>query len=389
MPDASTGESAHQGRKKVNASNANRNAAAHYARRFNMDMAIDALAEGVPWEVTRFDRGTKDYVVQTVSPGAGCTAVLRMLGGVLPGGLSSGPTDSRAASTPTAAETRGQFPGAASWSSILLESGGGVGGSNDGSWETRVAMGPLRPDERTLKRAYSAYFSCGRSSGPMCLEMRCSTCWQNSSSLDEKEIECSRFKYGAPPRSSSGLGRWKGGDVKAAARAGPPLGWALGEGGGEDVEFYGQQPFDDPAPAGTLSSARILYFFTHRGNNRPGTLERPLTSWVLGFDYVSDGIGNQRSPDPITLHPAMRLRGRGRPIVFPADAIRRHVHFYHWCPGPDQPPADSAWMCGPERSGRGGALVWRHKFRLASPGNGADRFLLNEFHQSINRDPIV
>lgn len=352
-----------------------------------MDLAIVALAEGVPWQLTRYHRGDRRYVVETVTAGAGCTAVLRMLGDALPGGLSSAPTDSRAASTPTAAESRGQFAGAANWSSALLEAGGGGGGGNAGNWDTRLATGPLRPDERTLLDAYGTYFSCGQSSGPMCLEERCSSCWDNPSALDKKEIECSRFKHGASPLSSSGLGRWKGGNAKAAARAGPPLAWAVGEDGGEDVEFYTKRPFHDPS--GDLSSARILYFFTHRGNTRLGTPERPSTSWVLAFDFVNDGIGNQRSPDPVTLHPIMTLRGSGRPIVFPASAIRRHVHMYHRCPGLDHPPADSAWMCGPERSGNGGAPVWRHKFRLASPGNGCDRFIRNEFHHSICRDTIV
>ncbi|CAB1117012.1 unnamed protein product [Ectocarpus sp. CCAP 1310/34] len=77
MPDASTGEAAHQRNKKVNHSNSSRNAAAHYARRFNMDLAIDALAEEIPWDVTRFDRRLKKYVVETVKAGSGCSAVLR------------------------------------------------------------------------------------------------------------------------------------------------------------------------------------------------------------------------------------------------------------------------------------------------------------------------
>ncbi|CAB1097495.1 unnamed protein product [Ectocarpus sp. CCAP 1310/34] len=112
MPDASTGEAAHQRDKKVNHSNSGRNAAAHFARRFNMDLAIDALAEETPRQVTRFDRRLKKYVMETVKAGSGCSAVLRSLGDVLPGGLSSAPTDARAASIPTAAQRAAQFPGA-------------------------------------------------------------------------------------------------------------------------------------------------------------------------------------------------------------------------------------------------------------------------------------
>lgn len=66
-----------------------------------MDLALVALAEGVSWQLTRYDRGLRHYVVEIVRPGPGYTAILRSLGEVLPGGLSSSPTDSRAASTPT------------------------------------------------------------------------------------------------------------------------------------------------------------------------------------------------------------------------------------------------------------------------------------------------
>ncbi|CAB1102334.1 unnamed protein product [Ectocarpus sp. CCAP 1310/34] len=148
MPDASTGEAAHQRNKKVNHSTSGCNAAAHYVRRLNMDLAIDALAEEIPWDVTRFDRRLKKYVVETVKAGSGCSAVLRSLGHVLPGGLSSAPTDARAASTPTAAQRAAQFPGAATWTSVLWEAGSPRGNdAGGGGWESRIATGPLRPDE--------------------------------------------------------------------------------------------------------------------------------------------------------------------------------------------------------------------------------------------------
>ena len=110
--------------KKVNKSNSGRNAAAHYVRRSNMDLAIAALAEGIPSKVTRFDRRRGTHVVEVVQPGPACSAVLRPLGDLLPGGLSSAPNDIRSASTPTAALSRGTFPGAATWSSIPWEARG-------------------------------------------------------------------------------------------------------------------------------------------------------------------------------------------------------------------------------------------------------------------------
>lgn len=379
--------------KRVNKSCDNRQAAAHYARRFNMDLALTALSEGIHWQLTRFDRSLKQHVVETVRPGPGCKEVLQSLTDALPGGLSSAPVDPRAATLSTDGQRNGQFPGAARWRSVLWEAGSS--GGNAGSWEARLATGPFRPDERTLLKAYKTYFGCsadGAASGG-CYDPRCPNCWVNSGSLERKDITCSRFKHGASLRASSGLGRWKGADVRQAASGGGSTGeWYLGEGCGEDVEFFKKQPFDDlgPVDARHLSMGRILYFFEHSGNQRFGELERPVTSWVLAFDFVTEGLGTSRSVDPATQHPVMVLRGRGRPAVFPADAIRRHVHLYHRCPGQEHPPADNAWVCGPEASGPGGAKVWRHKFRLSQPGNGGcDRFLLNEFHHSLNRDSIV
>ena len=393
LPDASVGEASHQICKKVNRSNNRHQAAAHYVRRFNMDLAVTALAEGIPWKLTRFDRSLKQHVVETVQPGPGCSAVLQSLNDVLPGGVSSAPMESRAATLPADGQRNGQFPGAARWTSVLWEAGSS--GGNTGSWEARLATGSFRPDERTLLKAYKTYFGCDGSGAVdgECQDHRCPNCWINSSSLDKKDITCSRFKHGASLRASSGLGRWKGADVRqAASLAGATGDWYLGDGCGEDVEFFKKQPFDEDGTLDTrhLSLARILYFFEHRGNQRFGDLQRPVTSWVLAFDFVTEGAGTSRSVDPVTQHPVMVLRGRGRPVVFPSDAIRRHVHLYHRCPGLEHPPADNAWVCGPEASGPGGARVWRHKFRLSAPGNGGcDRFLLNEFHHSLNRDSIV
>jgi len=168
MPDASTGESAHQMNKKVNKSNCGRQAAAHYVRRVNMDMAVTALLEGIPWELTRFDRSLKQHVVETVRPGPGCSAVLQSLSDVLPGGLSSAPVDPREATPSTDGQKNGQFPGAARWTSVLWEAGSS--GGNDGSWEKRLATGPFRPDERTLLNAYKSYFGCGGRSVPQLLD---------------------------------------------------------------------------------------------------------------------------------------------------------------------------------------------------------------------------
>ena len=60
---------------------------------------------------------------------------------------------------------------------------------------------------------------------------------------DERSINgaicCSRYLHGAPPRSSSGLGRWKGGEMRSATSDGVAhLTRAVGDGLGDDVGIY-------------------------------------------------------------------------------------------------------------------------------------------------------
>ena len=140
---------------------------------------------------------------------------------------------------------------------------------------------------------------------------------------------------------SSGLGRWKGGDIRGKAKYESPGSWALGEGGGEDVEIWTTSPSsaDGAVEVEKLTMGRILYFFEHKGNprsNGDGSDNRPNTSWVLVFDYAIAGRGDRRLPDLATEHPTLILRGRGEPLIYPADAIRRHVHLYYACPCIDE-----------------------------------------------------
>lgn len=87
---------------------------------------------------------------------------------------------------------------------------------------------------------------------------------------------------------------------------------------------------------------------------RPGAAVSIVDAWLR---LSLHGTDNELNPDPPTLHPVMVLRGRGRPMVFLADAIRSHVQHFHRCPGTDHPPAERAWMCGTEATGRGGQGV--------------------------------
>ena len=284
-----------------------------------------------------------------------------------------------------------QFPGSAVWAATLFEDGDVCNVA--GTWTDRVASGHLRPDEETLSRAFETYYGCGREEP--CENLRCPSCWDDghASALEVNQIACSTY-IRVPLVASYGQGCLKGGDAKTADRPGPRDDWALGGGGGDNVEVYNGPP--PPPDVGTVATdqltlVKILYFL-HEGNPRSLSGEPPpLTWWVLGYEYVGVGEGNERVPDSITGHPTLLLRGRGRPLVFPVDAIRRQVHIYHQCPRRGDVDPGQAFVCEQTQGEGRTTRAWHHRFRLAHPGshNGYDRYLLNEVHHSVNQDTFV
>ncbi|CAN0472346.1 unnamed protein product [Ectocarpus sp. 12 AP-2014] len=388
-PDASTGEHTHQVNKSGRGVDCGRSPSLHMAKRANVNSAFLALSNGLPYRVTKYNRQTKMHEIVTVRPGDGCVRLMQSLASFL--GHDRVPTDIHAEAVQTPAQLSGQYPGSAVWTASLFNNGDEQ--QLDGDWRPRLVSSKFRPDEQTLLRAYQTYYGCGMA-GP-CSSSRCPNCWDGDT-LQQASIDCSRY-IRAPMVASCGLGRLKGGDVKSAAQAGPRDEWALGSGGGDNVEVYKQLP---PMPAAgradptDLTLVKVLYFFRHKGN-RPlmGGNPPPLTWWVLGYEYTGVAHANDRVPDSITGHPTLNLRARGRPAVYPVSAIYRQVHLYHACSLSGEGETGSSHVCGVVTGGEGsgrGAGAWRHRFRQATPGTtGYDKYLLNECHHSINQDTFV
>ncbi|CAB1106921.1 unnamed protein product [Ectocarpus sp. CCAP 1310/34] len=351
VPDASPGELAHQQNKSSNKSDCGRNPPKHYAKRANDNAAMLALANGLEYRVRKYNFSEQKHEIVSVSPGAGGVRLMSMHARTL--GHDRVPTDVHATETQTTAQLKGQFPGSAIWSAHLYKDNDVQ--VDDGSWGARVSGGNFRPDEAALIAQYKVYYGCG--GDEQCSDIRCPFCWDEEDTLDSSLLECSRHMRVAQV-VSCGQGRLKGGDVKAAARPGPPDDWALGQGQADDVEIFNKPPptgDHGPPPADQLTLSKIIYFFRQRGNKNSLSGEPPpFTWWVLAYEYVGVGHGNERVPDSITRHPTLSLRGRGRPKVYLVHAIRRQ--------------------------GAGSDRVSRRKFRLALPGssNGYDKYLLNE-----------
>lgn len=411
-PNASTGEFAHQQHKRSNPSSSGRNAPLHYAWM--------GLADGVSYNVMKRNwKSGKDEQV-TVRPGRGCSRVLQALRRKQPGGLVGAP-DTRAEGKPTKARVAGSHKGSAIWTAQLRRDSdveASVDGPSLPSWQEVVSSGRFRPTPSQLQKAYKTAYGCGNAGGADgtgCAEPRCPECWTHANTLTHTSIECSRFNHFAPLAASSGLGRWKGGDARSALSGCKEEGlsdeWVFGCRGGEDVETWRTTPpvHDDHRKVDTadLTIGRIVYFFEHEANgtmsgriSTPG----PKTRWVLTFEYVSAGDGRERLPDVATKHPTLRLRGNGPPAVFPAN--KRHVHLYHMCGSNESQPGhalagegdpEDPWAeCGVVPASNGsGALVWRHAFKLAmrtlhaQHTRGEDKYILNEHHHSISRDPFI
>ncbi|CAB1108532.1 unnamed protein product [Ectocarpus sp. CCAP 1310/34] len=395
-PDASTGEHAHQMNKSGKAVDCGRMPSLHMAKSANVNSALVALSNGLPYRINKYNRSSNAHELVSVKPGAGCVQLMQSLASFL--GHARVPTDIHAKAIQTPAQLRGQFQGSAVWTASLFNAGAGAPALNEqqdgGEWLSRLESSKFRPDNAALLGGYKKFFACDMAGA--CSNICCPNCWV-ADDLETVTIECSRYLR-VPMAASCGVGRLKGGDVKSAAQPGPRDDWALGSGGGDNVEVH-QQPSTmgeagrvDPRD---LSLVKVLYFFRHQGNPPlMGGAPPPLTWWVLGYDYTGVRHGNDRAPDSVTGHPTLQLRGRGRPVVYPADAIHRQVHLYHACPLRGEHGADDrSHVCKEEvvvggSSGR--RRVWRHYFREATPGtDGYDRYLVNECHHSINQDTVI
>lgn len=387
-PDASSGEGAHQLNKSGVSVDCGRLPSKHMGVRANTSGAMLALSNGLKYNVTRYNRKDRVHEVVSVRPGDGCVQLMQSLAHFF--GHDRVPKDIHAQAIQTPAQLRGQYPGSAVWTATLFK--GGDEQREDGEWSVRVASGKYRPDEETMLGAYKKFYGCDTSDG--CSDSRCPGCWSGDE-LETVSIDCTRYLR-APMSASCGLGRLKGGDVKSATRPGPRDDWAVGSGGGDNVEVH-KHP-STMSEAGRVESTdlilfKVLYFFRHQGNQSVlGGSPPPLTWWVLGYDYTGVGHANDRVPDSVTGHPTLQLRARGRPTVYPAEAIRRQVHLYHACSlrGDVDGGADASQFCGVVAGTGRSNRIWRHKFRQASPDtNGYDRYLLNEVHHSINQDTFV
>lgn len=386
MPDASVREHAHQIHKRSNASGSGRDPAAHHIQRWNTRLALEAMADGTSWVAVGRDRVRGGRTKYSVTTGPGCARLLSRLRETLRGGLGCpNETDNnpnvRSTAVKSSTWAMQLWPGRRDWAP---DGRHGPEGQSV-KWQAAIRRSYMRPDAGTLARAYRTWFSCGRRDAQApCDAAACPSCWVAGSGgaagLANTSIEGSKDCWHAPHAESSGTGRWRGGAVETAGQAGAEHGWALGQGGGEDVEIYvnPRALATRSVGLGNVTIGRILYFFTHVGNKRPnGTA--PTTKWVAVYEYVSTepGDGAPIRRDSATQHPVFALRAEGgRSRVFPIKAIRRHVSMIHACPLRGQ--------CKPAETARGPVL--RHHYKLAGErGRAADHYLLNEHQHSVCR----
>ena len=153
---------------------------------------------------------SRTHETVAVRPSAGCPRVLQRLQSNLKGGLSGESTiDDANTSTPRGFDDK--HPGGATWTVQLWLHGDAECSAR--GWQERVSSSRLRPDKESLYAAYNTWISCDRrATDPKRNELRYPGCWRDDFRFSEK-IQCSRYKFEAPPMSSSGLNSWRGGNI--------------------------------------------------------------------------------------------------------------------------------------------------------------------------------
>lgn len=348
--------------------------ASHYGRRENTRWGLLGLADGVRYKVNASDgrSKTKTPQLRQVTSGKGAQRVLRRLCGDLVGGFAGpSPLHTPVHAVDGAKSTR--HPGAASWVTYCIRGTDNEPIDVTGSiepWELNMMNCPWRPRDDELLAAQRTWFGCGRvgDDSERCEEIKCPHCWSVPSGgvvqLTHTTLECSRYGHGASRMASSGSGRWKSGDVRSAEETVPAdKEWALGNASGESVEVYATPKTRSHGLTGVghLTLCKILYFFDHLGNGRDGQSlsDRARTKWVMVFSYATQGpSGGALVRDDFTKHPVYVLRS-GRAELYPAAAIRGHVHVVHQC------PFNGPCACGCEEN-EDGSHTFVHKSKTAN-----------------------
>ena len=327
VPDASIGEACHQPRKQTVASGSGRDVAAHAIRYENTRMALRALAERIPYVATSYDHRSLQHQTETVVPGLACSRVLEELLPRFDDGerAQSRPSEDH---SPSVLGTNRRHAGSATWELRLNKCKRRMPGVLPSAWQDAVSRGGKRvvPNHKTLRRALKLWYGCGEDNVP---SPYCPHCWPvKHRRLKKGLIHCSRYVSGASPMATSGTGRWRGGNVRAAAAVDLPFDWAFGAGGGDDVEIYTtpKAKRDGATCTPGLTIARILYFFDHDIRQVvPGAEECPPTSWVVVVEFVTaaPGSGDGRQNDDGTGYPTFSLRAQQGCKVFPTGAINQ------------------------------------------------------------------
>lgn len=366
----------------------------HYGRRTNTGWALHALAEGIAYAVTRKGPGGTN-IKATVHPGAGCVRMLQMCRVSVVGGLI-GAEDSDGKVGQTKGTFYGQHPGGARFEMELRVADDVVSESEEELDEPWMS-GPseYRPTDKMLHAQYAEFLSCGRNESTLdkCGRTYCALCNQpavgaRSSLLQDLGMDCRRYGSGATARQTSGLLRWRGGDVRRS-RPGTLADrrkWAHGPTCGEDVEIYctKHSRTHGVTGIGNVTIGRILYFFDHKHNRADVGDPDVRLQWVVVLPFKTVGAGEHFQRDNTCEHPLYYLSRGTTPEVYPSDAIRRHVHMYHMC------PHDGEWACGPgETTTTGATGAWEHKYKALVDQAGNDHYILNEHANNVFRDPFA
>jgi hypothetical protein len=370
----------HQVAKATNASSCHRCPPSHYTRRANTDLALQALADGVPWSARTYDSEQRQYREQRVEAGPLCRRAFNVLAGLLSHIASSagagGDSDDGGGNGANSGDEGGGGGGAGGNGGDAGGNGGGGNGGGGGAgallwsdaahgskWEALLPGTDPRGAKRLVTEfsalaLLKAYHDFVPAAAGM-LEIG-----------DTVVYACTHLRmpgHGRGGACSCGTERYRGQRPVAAAVAAAATGGgvrALPVPTAEDVLVVMVPGANIAAPhPAQLEHCRLLYFFRH--TSKQDGVPPMVCVAVRQFKPVLDG-GRRGAHlrDDMSECYVYQLEVLVR--IVPAMNIVRHAHLYHLC----HFTGDARCRTVTER----GKLRWQHWTGGAA---GLGQYLLN------------
>jgi len=336
----------------------------HLARQANDALAVEALAEGLPYKARVYMGTRHEWESRNVAASDDCASVV----GTLLKKFEPGERDEPRVST--------RRPrGGEEWMAVLSD----VEATSSASHclPPPDPRNRFLPDKKDLIKACSKWFGCtnGGDATRMCDSGRCLSCGNVTREEVSRVVKCRNWvcirEAGAPEHSKgtvlrgSNLGEW----TRVVKQSESPIFGA----GGSDVEFGRDE--NKTVKDGTIQRplVRILLFFEHRIEREAGSTganagsSECTTVWLAGLDYVKLEPRGEQATASATELPRFFLKKTR--MLYPVEFLEHVFHMVHACSS----SFEGRNRCQLEGVGLKN-LKWKHN-------PGVRQFLMNNYYE--------